>query len=523
MNCPNCLEAALPGTRFCARCGHQIDSGPAPARASAAGAAMPPGGAAAASAPWGMNTATSGLIDRIKNIVLTPKTEWPIIAPEPTSIGQVYTGYVMPLSALAAAMSFLRMSVIGVSLPFGGAIRTPILAGLTLAIVTFAFSLLGLFLVALIINGLAPTFSGVRDQRQALKVAAYSFTPAYLGSVLALSPVLPTLLQLLAGLYGIYVLSLGLPVVMRAPREKAFGYTAAVVICTFLLGILFMLLSAAGHFARLPGLAGYGYDPAAQEVAQQQGAAAVGNVIGGMLGTDDQGKAQLGAALSNLAKAGQQMEQQQQRVAQQQTEQQRASDAVSPPAEPRSANSDVSAAAAAGAPPSPLAAVGGLVSAMGGALGGSHRVQPVDFHSLRALLPPALPGMKRTDATGQSQGALGVKTSSAKGDYVGDAGTVHIEITDLSGVSGLLDVANGLVQDSASESDTGYERPVTVGGRAMHEKYDTRARSGELSVMIAKRFQVAVSGDGVDMQTLVEIMGGLDLAQLESMQNAGAQ
>jgi hypothetical protein len=41
--------------------------------------------------------------------------------------------------------------------------------------------------------------------------------------------------------------------------------------------------------------------------------------------------------------------------------------------------------------------------------------------------------------------------------------------------------------------------------------------------MIAKRFQVAVSGDGVDMQTLVEIMGGLDLAQLESMQNAGAQ
>jgi hypothetical protein len=340
---------------------------------------MPPGGAATAAAPWGMNRTTTGLIDRIKNVVLTPKTEWPVIDSETTSVSQVYTGYIMPLSALAAAMSFVHMSVIGVRLPiFGGSMRTPVLAGLTFAIVAFVFSLLGVFLVALIINGLAPTFSGIRDQRQALKVAAYSFTPSYLGSVLALSPVLPTLLQFVAGLYGIYVLSLGLPVLMRAPRDKAFGYTAAVVICTFLLGVLFMALSAVGHFARLPGLAGYGYDPAAQEaVAREQGAAAVGNVLGGMLGTDEQGKAQLGAALSNLAKAGQQIEQQQ-----------RASDALSPPVAPPAPTPAVGAGAAE-APQSPLAAVGGLVTAMGGALGGSHRVQPVDFQSLRALLAKA--------------------------------------------------------------------------------------------------------------------------------------
>jgi len=68
-----------------------------------------------------------------------------------------------------------------------------------------------------------------------MKVAAYSLTPACLSSILALSPVLPTLLQFLAGCYGIYVLYLGLPVVMRAPKERALGYTATVVICTILM------------------------------------------------------------------------------------------------------------------------------------------------------------------------------------------------------------------------------------------------------------------------------------------------
>ena len=37
---------------------------------------------------------------------------------------------------------------------------------------------------------------------------------------------------LVAALYGLYLLYLGLPVLMKAPREKAIAYTAVVVICT---------------------------------------------------------------------------------------------------------------------------------------------------------------------------------------------------------------------------------------------------------------------------------------------------
>jgi hypothetical protein len=180
----------------------------------------------------------------MRNIVWTPKTEWPVIEAEPTSVAQLYTGYVMPMAAFAAAMSFIRMSVIGVSLPFGGTLRTSPASGLVFCVVTFLLSLIGLYLVGLTINMLAPMFRAARNQRQALKTAAYALTPAWLGTALTFLP-FGTLLQLIASIYGIYVLYLGLPLMMRSQPDKVAGYTAAVVACSILVGMLFGVVAAA--------------------------------------------------------------------------------------------------------------------------------------------------------------------------------------------------------------------------------------------------------------------------------------
>jgi hypothetical protein len=485
MKCPKCQAPIEADSRFCGRCGQMIDksgaqssaavqpapTGAIPVAAMAGNATADPASATGSTAPAGLAAPSMArLIQRTKNIVLGPKLEWRVIAPEPTSIAQLYTGYVMPLAAFAAVMSFLHMSVIGASVPFAGVVRTPIASGLMAAILSFGLGLVGLFLVGLIINRLAPTFAGLSDRRQALKVAAYSFTPAWLSSVLALSPVLPTLLQWAALFYGIYVLYLGLPVLMRSPQERALGYTTTVVACTLLLGIVFLGVSVvAGRFGWGPGR--LSSSPAARAAAQDQGAA---------------------AANGNTPKA---------------------------PANASAANSANSADAQ-----SSVSAVGGLVTAMGGALGGSHRVAVVDFKTLTAMLPSSLPGMTRTNAQGENQGAVGVKTSSAKADYQGDNGAdVHIEISDISGVSGLMDLAGSLVQNTTSESASGFERDQAIGGRSVHEKYDAKAKKGDLSVIVAKRFEVDVAGDGVDMSTLEQSLGQVDLARLESMKDQGAQ
>ena len=132
--------------------------------------------------------------------------------------------------------------------------------------------------------------------------------------------------------------------------------------------------------------------------------------------------------------------------------------------------------------------------------------------------------MKRTSARGENQGAVGVKTSSATADYADNNGAgVHIEIADISGVSGLMDLEGGLMQNTASESDSGFEKDVAIGGRTVHEKYDTRNKHGDLSIVLVKRFSVDISGSGVDMNLLEQTFRQIDLTRLESMKDAGAQ
>jgi hypothetical protein len=237
----------------------------------------------------------------------------------------------------------------------------------------------------------------------------------------------------------------------------------------------------------------------------------VASVIGGALGTDDKGKAGITNALSNLVKAGEQ------------SQAAAAAAQANPSASTQSASTAGSAGAGADAAQNPAAAVGGLMSALGGAMGGDHPHAPVDFRSLTALLPGSLPGMKRLDASGQAQGAVGVTTSSATGTYQGDNGAaVHIEITDLTAVSGLMGMAGAMVQSTTSESSTGYEKDTTLNGRTVHEKYDTPGKHGELTVMLAKRFQVDITGDNVDMATLERDLASVDLSHLELMKDQGA-
>jgi hypothetical protein len=456
---------------------------------------------------------TRGLLERIKNILLSPRSEWPVIAAEPSSIGKLYIGYAIPLAAFAATMSIVHMSVVGVSLPFGGVIRTPVAIAAPYMVMSFVFGLIGLLIEALIVNALAPSFSGQRNLLQAFKTAAYAFTPVWLSTAFGLLPSFSTLLQLLAAIYGLCLLYKGLAPVMRSPPEKSFGYTASVVIVAIVVGaILGAVMLASGGLSRIIGMTGVGATGSPRsELTQEQGAATVGNVIGGMLGTDDKGKAGISAALSNLAKAGEQIQ------SQQDAANSAAATAATAPAVSTPQDSQDSAQNAG-------AAVGGLLTALGGALGGNRRVEPVNFQSLKALLPASLPGMQRTGTQGSQQQAVGVKSSSASAQYQGSQGAhVEIKISDMSGVSGLMDLAGALDQNSESESDTGYEKDSTVNGRRVHEKYDNPSRHGELSVILAKRFEVDVSGDSTDMSALLQDLLNVDLDRLEAMKDAGAQ
>ena len=124
------------------------------------------------------------LIQRAKNICLTPTTEWPVIATEPATPRELLGGYAAPLAAIGAIAGFIGGAIIGQTLPFLGHYRVPMVTALVMAIFTFGMALVGVFLLSLIIDALAPTFGGQKNSSQALKLAVYSYTPAWIAGVL---------------------------------------------------------------------------------------------------------------------------------------------------------------------------------------------------------------------------------------------------------------------------------------------------------------------------------------------------
>jgi hypothetical protein len=188
------------------------------------------------------------LVERVRQLLLSPRTEWAVIDAEPTTPAALYTGYAMPLAAIGPIAQIIGYSVFGISVPFMGTYRVPIGSAITNAVVTYILSLIATYVLGLIIDGLAPTFGAQRSPIQGLKVAVYSSTAAWLAGVFALVPGL-RILQIL-GLYSLYLLYLGLPVLMKAPRDKAVGYTVVVVLASI---VLFMVIGfIAGRFLAVP-------------------------------------------------------------------------------------------------------------------------------------------------------------------------------------------------------------------------------------------------------------------------------
>jgi len=194
------------------------------------------------------------LSERVKGILLKPQQEWQTISGEATTIPELYRNYVVILAAIGPVASIIGMSIVGIRVPLVGSFRVSVFTSISSAVVHYILTLVGVYVLALIIDALAPTFSGEKNMNQAFKVAAYSHTPGWIIAVVALIPSLSPLGIL--GLYGLYLLYLGLPVLMKSPKEKSTGYTIAVVIAAFVIFVVIGFISRAFISYPVPGMRG---------------------------------------------------------------------------------------------------------------------------------------------------------------------------------------------------------------------------------------------------------------------------
>ena len=194
------------------------------------------------------------LIDRVKKILNDPRREWPIIAAEPTTTEKLYSSYIVPLAAIPAIAGFIGSSIIG----YLAAVRRHLprrhhqRAGQPRSVI-YVLTLVMVYVAAMIIDKLAPTFESTPNQLQALKLVAYSYTAAWVASVFNAIPVLLPI-AFLGGLYSIYLFYVGLPVTMKTPESKVIPYMVVSAVAMICLAMLVGLFTAVitGVFGRDP-------------------------------------------------------------------------------------------------------------------------------------------------------------------------------------------------------------------------------------------------------------------------------
>lgn len=402
------------------------------------------------------------LIARVKGILLTPKTEWPVIAGEPATVGDIYKGYIIWLAAIPPLAAFLVT------------VRYSATLALSQLIITYALSLAMVFVVALIVEALAPSFGGTKDRVQALKTVAYCYTASWVAGIAVVVPFLSVLIMLAAGIYGIYLLYLGLPHTMKCPQDKAAGYTAVIIIVVILLSLLIGAL-----VATVTGAGGY-----------MRGGGSVFSSSRDSRDTTfdkDSTVGKLEQYARQVEDAGKKME-----AAQKSGDKQAQADAMK--------------------------------TMMGAALGSGGSVEALAPDRLKPFLPESLGGMTRASFSTERNSAMGMQMTEAKATYTSEDGrTWDLHITDTGSAKGLLALAGWAGIEGENETSSGYDKTYHEDGRLVHEQWDRSSSRGEYGMVLGERFTVKVEGQADSIGDLKAALADLDLDALEAMKGEGVQ
>jgi hypothetical protein len=178
------------------------------------------------------------VVERAKKILISPGQEWTVIKGETHTVADLFTRYVMILSAIPAIAWFIGFSIVGYS-GMGPTYRVPIGAGVANLVLSYILGLASVYVTALVIDALAPKFGGEKDFTQALKVAAFFPTAWWLSGVFFILPAL-SILAILGGLYSLWLLYTGLAPLMDVPEQQSVPYTVVVL----LVAVVLMVVSA---------------------------------------------------------------------------------------------------------------------------------------------------------------------------------------------------------------------------------------------------------------------------------------
>lgn len=409
---------------------------------------------------------------RVQAILTNPKNEWPVIAGEQTTIKELYVSYILLLAAVGPLAGFLKMSIFGLDVPMMGTYRVSIGAGLGHMLFSYVMVLIGVYVVALIINLLAPSFGAQKDQVQAMKTVAYAYTAAWVAGLGQILPWVGGLIVLAGSIYSIYLLYIGLPVTMKCADERAKGYTAASIV----VAVIFSLVISAIVGGMTGGLGMMGSSTTSQMSIPSDG---------GFDKDSTGGKIEEWAG--KMEEAGKAMEEAQQ-----------------------SGDSEQQKVA--------------MEKLMASAMGSDGKIETLDPERIKSFLPEEIAGMPRSAVRAERTGAIGFQISTAEASYDDNNGNgLRVEITDVGLAQGMIALAGWVGAEQESVTETGFEKTYKKGNDFVHEQWDSLNSTGEYSTIVAERFSVKITGSAENIGTLKDALGSIDIAGLAALKDEGVK
>jgi hypothetical protein len=189
------------------------------------------------------------IVSRVQAILLKPKEEWITIKGESTTVSQLFTSYAMIVAAIPAISQFIGLAILGQHIPFRGMVRYSFGTAFFYAIFSYIAALVSVYILGIVINALASSFSSKPDQVSAMKLSVYSMTAAWVAGILHIIPLL-RMLTWVGFLYALYLLYLGLSAeLMETPKDKVLTYfvmslavaLAVTIILNLILGAIFLV------------------------------------------------------------------------------------------------------------------------------------------------------------------------------------------------------------------------------------------------------------------------------------------
>jgi hypothetical protein len=189
------------------------------------------------------------LVLRAKNVMFSPASEWEVIKQESITVGELFLKYAVILAAIPAIAGFIGYSLFGISLGYIS-YHVPVGAGILWAVLTYVLSLVGVYIIAFIIDALAPSFGSAKDMTASLKVVVFAYTPSWVVGILYVIPSL-SILVALAGIYALVLMYMGLQRVKNVPKDKMVGYFVVILIVAIVVYIIIGVIVSGIAFAGL--------------------------------------------------------------------------------------------------------------------------------------------------------------------------------------------------------------------------------------------------------------------------------